>query len=119
MQDCIFCEIIRQADPQVILYQDDLVTAFKDLQPRAPVHLLVVPNKHFNSIMDMKNQDESLIGHLMKVGSDLAVGNGLSKNGFRLVINTGPDAGQSVFHLHMHVLGGRPMPMSFGSGFSE
>lgn len=114
MADCIFCDIVKKADPQVIIYQDDRVTVFNDHTPRAPVHMLVVPNRHFNSISDATAEDEGLIGHMLKVGSDLAASQGLSEKGFRLVINTGPDAGQSVFHLHLHVLGGKPMPMNFG-----
>jgi len=116
MPDCVFCKIIRQSDPSLILYQDDRVTAFEDRSPRTPVHILVVPNKHFDSIKEMEEQDEHLLGHLMKIGSDLAVAHGLGESGFRLVINTGRDAGQSVFHLHLHVLGGRAMPVGFGGG---
>ncbi len=117
MGNCIFCDIVRQADPDVILYQDERVTAFNDRFPRAPVHILVVPNKHFKSIKEVEEGDEKLVGHMLTVASDLALKNGLSTNGFRLVINTGRDAGQSVFHLHLHLLGGRPMPMNFGYGF--
>jgi histidine triad (HIT) family protein len=118
MTDCIFCDIIHRADPKIILYQDEQVTAFHDLTPRAPVHILLVTNKHFESIKDVEAADEGLIGHLMIVATNLAVKQGLSTNGFRLVINTGRDAGQSVFHLHLHLLGGRPMPMTFGYGFN-
>lgn len=114
MDNCIFCQIAAQADPTIILYQDNQVTAFNDLLPRAPVHILVIPNKHFDSIKDITLNDEQLLSHMLAVATILARDNGLESNGFRLVINTGPDAGQSVFHLHLHLLGGRPMPMGFG-----
>jgi diadenosine tetraphosphate (Ap4A) HIT family hydrolase len=116
MSDCIFCEIVRQSDPNTVIYQDDTVTAFYDRSPRTPVHILVVPNKHFVSMLAVQEQDETSIGHMLKVGAHLAAENGLDKSGFRLVINTGRDAGQSVFHLHLHVLGGRSMPFDFGGG---
>ncbi len=116
MPGCVFCEIIRQSDPETIIYQDDMVTAFHDHSPRTPVHILVVPNKHFNSMLDVLEQDEKIIGRMLKIGAHLAGKNGLNKSGFRLVINTGRDAGQSVFHLHLHVLGGRAMPFDFGGG---
>jgi histidine triad (HIT) family protein len=114
MDNCIFCQIAAQADPNIILYHDDQVTAFNDRHPRAPVHILVIPNKHFDSIKDITLKEEQLLGHMLAVAAILARENGLETNGFRLVINTGPDAGQSVFHLHLHLLGGRPMPMGFG-----
>jgi histidine triad (HIT) family protein len=116
MSECIFCDIVRLSDPQIVIYQDDMVTAFHDRSPRTPVHILVVPNKHFDSMLDVVEQDEPTIGHLLKVGAQLAVANGLAASGFRLVINNGRDAGQSVFHLHLHLLGGRAMPFEFGGG---
>lgn len=103
--DCIFCKIAAGAFNTEFLFEDDRVAAFKDLSPQAPVHFLVVPKEHFESIKDV--EDEALVGHLIAAAKAAAEKLGL--NEYRLVINTGPEAGQSVFHLHLHVLGGRTM----------
>ncbi len=113
MDGCIFCLITAGALPTSLLYQDEWVTAFEDLHPIAPVHFLVVPNRHITSVNEVEPADENLLGHLVTVAKRLARQKGVQESGYRLVINTGPDAGQSVFHLHLHVIGGRKMPFRF------
>jgi len=99
-----------------VLYQDDLVTAFEDLHPIAPVHFLVVPNYHIISVNEVTGADEGVLGRMVTVARKLAQEKGVQTSGYRLVMNTGPDAGQSVFHLHLHVIGGRKMPFRFEDG---
>ncbi|GAP10235.1 diadenosine tetraphosphate (Ap4A) hydrolase and other HIT family hydrolases [Bellilinea caldifistulae] len=113
MNDCIFCRIIAGEAPATILYADEQVTAFYDIHPITPVHILVVPNRHIESVNEVEEEDAKLLGHLVVVARHLAIANGLERRGYRLVINTGPDAGQSVFHLHLHLIGGRSMPFRF------
>ena len=105
MSECLFCRIARGELDTEFVYEDDRVVAFKDINPQAPVHVLIIPREHFKSIQEMG--DESLIGHLFSVGKDIA--KKFSMDSFRLVINTGKDAGQAVFHVHMHLLAGRKM----------
>jgi histidine triad (HIT) family protein len=112
MENCIFCKIIKRELPGEILYQDDLVTAFYDIHPVAPVHILIVPNKHIPSLNQMSRDDESLIGHLFTIGKEIAFQENISNSGYRIIINTGPHASQTVFHLHAHLLGGKPMKFS-------
>lgn len=107
--DCIFCQIVsgdRNAD---MVYQDDRVVAFNDINPKAPSHVLVVTRDHVESLNDAGPRDESLLGHLLRVTSKVANQVGIAEDGYRVVINTGENAGQSVPHLHVHVLGGRQM----------
>lgn len=112
MSECIFCQIISGKSPAKILYQDDQVTAFRDIHPAAPIHILVVPNKHISSVNEMTQEDEALIGKLFSAARDLAAQEGIEHSGYRLVVNTGPNAGQAVFHLHLHLLGGMKMRFS-------
>jgi len=112
--DCIFCKIIARQAPAKIVYQDEHVTAFHDASPHTPVHLLIVPNRHIASVNEVGDGDEQLLGHLMTVARQLAAQEKVARSGYRLVINTGPDTGQSVFHLHMHLVGGRPIPLRLG-----
>lgn len=114
MTTCIFCRIIAGQAPATILYQDDLSTAFCDIHPVAPIHILVVPNKHLASVNDLTVEDEPLIGHLITVARQVAHQQGIDQSGYRLIINTGPDAGQLVFHLHLHLIGGQRMRFSMG-----
>ncbi|MBE9506495.1 MAG: histidine triad nucleotide-binding protein [Chloroflexi bacterium] len=106
MSGCVFCRIVRGESPARIVYQDDDVTAFHDLHPQAPVHLLIVPNRHIVGLAQMEPGDEPLLGKLVAVARQLAEEMGVTE-GYRLVVNSGPLAGQSVFHLHVHLLGGR------------
>ena len=104
---CIFCNILRGESPARIVYEDASCLAFDDIHPQAPVHLLVIPRKHFASAAEATEEDEALLGHLHRVAAQLAREHGL-KQGHRVVMNTGAAAGQTVFHVHLHVLGGRP-----------
>ena len=110
---CIFCQIIEKKSPANIVYEDETAIAFHTLNPVAPVHLLIVPKKHIASVNDLLPEDEAVIGHLMRVGRMLAEQNGIATSGYRLVINTGPHGGQSVYHLHVHLIGGRHLPFRF------
>ena len=105
--DCIFCRIVDRQAPAKIVFEDETVVAFEDLNPQAPVHLLVVPRRHLPSLKEATAEDEPLLGHLFTVAANLARERGLETKGYRTVINNGSGAGQSVFHLHVHVLGGR------------
>jgi histidine triad (HIT) family protein len=108
-EDCIFCKIVAKEIPTELLYQDDLVTAFRDIEPAAPVHLLIVPNRHIASMNEASPDDEPLLGHLLLVAQKLAAQEGIAESGYRLVINTGSDGGQVVYHLHLHLMGGKPL----------
>lgn len=105
--DCIFCRIIEKKIPSKIVYEDDLVTAFEDMNPQAPVHTLVVPKKHIPDIHSMTEADRELVGHLFFTAQKVADDKGLDAKGYRLVINNGRGAGQTVFHIHLHLLSGR------------
>ncbi len=111
--NCIFCKIAAGQAPARILYQDEQVTAFEDLHPIAPVHILIIPNQHIDSVNQAEAGHEAVLGRLVTVARQIAAGQGLQNSGYRLVINTGPDAGQSVYHLHMHLIGGRHLPFRF------
>jgi histidine triad (HIT) family protein len=104
---CIFCKIIEKKIPSRIVYEDDSVTAFEDVNPQAPAHLLVVPNKHIRDIHSMTEADREIIGHLFLTAKKIAEEKGLEAKGYRMVINNGAGAGQTVFHLHLHLLSGR------------
>jgi histidine triad (HIT) family protein len=108
MTSCLFCQIAAGERPATIVYRDNDVLAFRDLHPQAPTHILIIPTKHIASVADLSVEDEGLIGRLATTAKQIAQEENLSM-GYRLVINTGPQAGQSVFHLHMHLLGGRAM----------
>ena len=108
-QDCIFCQVVAGEISADIIYQDDRAVAFRDINPQAPVHALVIPREHLDSLDDASARDEATLGHLLRVAARVANEQGLSESGYRTVINTGAGAGQSVFHLHVHVLGGRPL----------
>ena len=107
MADCLFCGIAEGRIKGNILYQDDSIVAFKDIRPQAPVHVLIVPRKHVVTISDLEASDEALAGQILSVAAKLAREQGIAESGFRVVVNSGPDAGLSVFHLHFHLLGGR------------
>jgi len=107
MSECIFCSIIARKTSGKIVYEDDRVVAIEDIRPQAPVHLLVMPRAHVDSLNDLKPEDEPLLGRLFIVAARLARERGLDTKGYRTVINNGAWAGQSVAHLHVHVMGGR------------
>jgi histidine triad (HIT) family protein len=109
MSDCIFCKIITGDIPSTNVFRDEQVTAFRDLNPAAPTHILLVPNKHIDSINMLASEDEQLIGHLFTAAKQIAAQEKIAEGGYRLIINTNADAGQTVFHIHMHLLGGRQL----------
>ncbi len=114
MLSCIFCQIVARRASSTMLYQDEHVSAFRDIHPVAPTHVLVAPNKHIASIHDMQPEDEQLIGHLFSVARQIAIQEGVADSGYRLIINNGRDAKQMVFHLHLHVIGGQRMRYPMG-----
>lgn len=105
----IFKKIINKEIPAQIVHEDELCLAFRDIQPQAPVHILIIPKKEIVSMADLTPEDKNVMGHMLVTASEIAQKEGLSQNGYRLVINTNRDGGQSVYHLHMHILGGRPL----------
>lgn len=109
MENCIFCSIIQKKSPAKILYEDQVAIAIEDQHPLAPTHILIIPRRHVQSLNELSDGDENLLGHLLLLGRNLARQAGIAESGFRIVINTGPQAGQTVFHLHVHVLGGEPL----------
>ena len=106
---CIFCQIIAGTAPCEIIYWDEQAVAFRDIRPAAPVHILVVPTRHIVSVNALGPKDEGLVGHLFTITRQVAEQEGIHQSGYRCIINTGPDSGQAVFHLHLHVLGGRQL----------
>jgi histidine triad (HIT) family protein len=109
MGDCIFCRIAEKKIPARIVYEDDLVLAFEDVNPQAPVHTLIIPRKHIATLLDAGDEDLHLYGHIMNVANIIAREKGIAERGFRLVTNCNPESGQSVYHIHFHLLGGRYM----------
>ena len=107
--DCLFCKIIAGDIPSNKVYSDDDVYAFHDINPAAPTHILIIPKKHLTDINEAGLEDTALLGKLLLKANEIAVSLGLAQDGFRYVINTGKDGGQSVFHLHLHILGGRAL----------
>lgn len=105
----LFSRIIAGELPADIVYQDDLVTAFRDINPAAPTHILIVPNAEIPTVNDLTEADESVAGRMMRVASQLAVEEGIDESGYRLIVNCNRDGGQEVYHLHMHLIGGRPL----------
>ena len=114
MTDCIFCKIIAGELPSTNVFHDEQVTAFRDLHPAAPTHILIVPNKHIDSVNLLTSEDEPLIGRLFIIAKQLASQEGIAESGYRLVVNTNAHAGQTVFHIHLHLLGGAPMKNAVG-----
>ncbi len=109
MSGCIFCRIVDRKAPARVLYEDDTVMAFRDINPQAPVHVLVIPKKHISTLMDASEEDMHLYSHIMKIVNRVAADTGIAENGFRLVANCNPAGGQTVCHVHFHILGGRQM----------
>jgi histidine triad (HIT) family protein len=106
-QETIFSKIIRREIPATILYQDELVTAFRDINPQTPTHILIVPNQLIPTANDVRAEDEAALGRLFTVAAKLAQSEGVAESGYRLIVNCNRDGGQEVYHLHMHLLGGR------------
>jgi len=108
-RDCIFCKIVAGEIGDPPLYQDDEVTAFRDINPQSPTHILIVPNKHLTSVDEATEADQAILGRLLLTAARLAKDEGVADRGYRLIINNGSQAGQEVFHLHLHLMGGRRM----------
>lgn len=109
MPDCLFCKIIQKQIPATIVYEDDMVLAFRDINPQAPVHLLVIPKQHVSTANELTVADQSLLGHMVLTAQHLAQTEGIAEKGYRLAMNCNADGGQTVYHVHLHVLGGRGM----------
>lgn len=109
MSDCIFCSIAQKKSPAEVVYEDDDLIAFRDIAPKAPIHILIIPKRHLDSMNDLTPNDHLLAGALLVAARDLAVKLGIADPGYKLVINTGADGGQAVGHLHLHLLGGEPL----------
>ena len=109
MSNCLFCRIVRKEIPSKTVYEDDDVIAFRDINPQAPVHILVIPKKHIPGVVNLSSEDSELLGRLFNSARKIAEDEGITDSGFRLVINSGPDAGQAVDHLHIHLLGKRQL----------
>lgn len=106
-ENCIFCKIIAGEIPSKLVYEDDVCVAFNDISPQAPTHILVIPREHFASLDKAEKSHKEVLGHLLLTAADIARQNGFAEKGYRTVINTNDDGGQTVFHLHVHLLGGR------------
>lgn len=113
-EDCIFCKIVAGEIPSEQVFQDDLVTAFRDINPVAPTHILIVPNKHIESTNELTRGHEALSARILAVAPKLAKQEGIAKNGYRLIMNTGPDGRQEVMHMHLHLIGGQKMRHPMG-----
>ena len=109
MEDCLFCKIIRGEIPAQPVYEDDLIFAFDDINPQAPVHTLVIPKEHYSSLNEVPEDKGSLLGHILQKCREIAAMKGIGESGYRIVLNTARDSGQEVFHIHFHILGGRRM----------
>lgn len=107
--NCLFCRIVAGEVPAEVVHKDERCVAIRDLNPQAPTHVLIIPREHMESLNDVSQRDETLLGHLLRIAARIANDEGHAESGYRTVINTGPGAGQTVFHLHVHALGGRTM----------
>ena len=114
MSECLFCKTVKKEIPSEIVYENEFISVFKDINPAAPVHLLVVPKSHIPSVQAMGPEDENLMGKLFSGAKTAAVQAGIAETGYRLIINNGPDARQEILHLHLHVLGGGKMKHPMG-----
>ena len=109
MEDCVFCKIIRREIPSKIVYEDDKAIAFNDVNPAAPIHILVVPKKHIATLLEVTEEDSNLISYIYQTINKIARKQGFAENGFRVIANCGKDSGQEVNHIHFHVLGGKKL----------
>jgi len=107
--DCLFCKIINKEIPAEIIYEDEHVIAFNDISPQAPTHALIIPRKHIATLNDVQAEDAALVGHMVKTAATIAKQLGFDENGYRTVFNCNPHGGQTVYHIHLHLLGGKPM----------
>ena len=107
--DCLFCKILAGEIPAELVYESDTAVAFRDINPKAPVHVLVIPREHIATINDIEDDDRAIIGSLYTAAKEIAAAEGIAEDGYRAVMNCNESAGQSVFHIHLHVMGGRAM----------
>ncbi|WP_415902983.1 histidine triad nucleotide-binding protein [Neptuniibacter sp. QD29_5] len=107
--DCLFCKIINKEIPAEIIYEDEHVIAFNDISPQAPTHALIIPRKHIATLNDISAEDTEIVGHMVKTASTIAKQLGIDESGYRTVFNCNSDGGQTVYHIHLHLLGGKPM----------
>lgn len=107
--DCLFCKLLNGEIPTTFIYEDEKVAAFNDIDPKAPHHILIIPRKHIATLNDIENHETELIGHMMQTAKKIAADKGIEKTGYRVLMNCNVDGGQSVYHLHLHLLGGRRM----------
>jgi len=114
MNDCLFCKIIKGEIPGSIIYRDDRIVAFNDINPQAPLHALIVPTRHIPTLNALRREDDGLVGEMVRRGAAIAAEKGYEESGYRTVFNTNPGAGQSVFHIHQHLLGGRKFTLPPG-----
>ena len=114
MDSCLFCKIASGKLSAKILYQDEQVTAFRDIHPVAPSHILIIPNKHIASINALEESDERIVGHMFIVAKQIAQQENIAVGGYRSIINTGSDSGQTVHHMHLHIIGGHPLRFPMG-----
>jgi len=109
VKDCIFCKIAKRELPAKIVYEDDESVAFEDIHPKAPTHILIIPRRHLSTLLEASQDDDRLLGRLLLVANEVARQQGIADRGFRLVLNCNSEGGQVVFHLHLHLLGGRTL----------
>jgi histidine triad (HIT) family protein len=109
MEDCLFCKIVNNEIPAELIFEDDRIVAFNDINPQAPVHVLIIPKEHFASLNDIPEEKKDILGHILLRARQIAQNLGIQENGYRIVLNTARDSGQEVFHIHFHLLGGRRM----------
>ena len=109
MADCLFCKVVAGQVPATLVFQNDHVVAFNDITPRAPTHVLIVPRRHIATLNELSPEDDALAGEMVRTAAAIAKEQGLSERGYRTVFNCNAEAGQTVFHIHLHLLGGRPM----------
>ncbi len=109
MEDCIFCKIINKEIPASIVFEDEKMIAFNDINPQAPIHILLIPREHFTSLNDIPEEKKNILSHLLLKARQISQEKGIAEKGYRIVLNTEKDSGQEVFHIHLHLLGGRRM----------
>ena len=109
MEDCLFCKIVNKEIPAQIIFENETIIAFEDINPQAPIHILLIPKEHFTSLNDVTEEKKEILGELLIKARQIAKEKGLANNGYRIVLNTGKDSGQAVFHIHFHLFGGRRM----------
>jgi len=107
--NCLFCRIVKKEIPSKIVYEDERVLAFEDINPQAPIHILVIPKKHISTSLEIKSDDNELVGYMFQVANKIAKEKNIAERGFRLLMNCNRESGQTVFHIHLHLLGGRIM----------